>query len=428
MLAHCRGNELKNSEIPLEINELAICPHLRIDRGVSEGSLDLLVSPSLSLFRSFVFSLRNAPNDRTGCFERLPHHYPTQGPSERSRGFSHSFYPMNPNTTKTKPLAMTAGELLDREFPKREWLIEGLLRERQLALVYAPSGVGKSWFAWSLACMVAGRGHGLHEYSNATPRKVLIIDGEMDGEDAQERLATCSKAVHADAGELRGNLQVLSRQLQTIDAEFPNFDDPEWQARVLQQMQKLGTELVVLDNLSTLLKVEDENSSAALDGFTDFLLLLKRAGISAIVIHHANKAGSSYRGSQKISVTFDLILSLSRPAGVPEKGCCVEVSFEKNRGLLNSVPFRVSLRESRWVKEESDAEAQMALDALKSGKFKSYQELADGLDEDKNRVYRWIGRAIQSGLATKADVDAAFNRAKFQLSEIQDEPAEALDF
>ena len=324
------------------------------------------------------------------------------------------------------PQALTAGMLLDKQFKPREWLINGLIRERQLALVYAPSGVGKTWLVWSLACMVAGGGHGLHRYSNDTPRKTLIIDGEMDGEDAQERIREGMKAVHADPEALRENLFILSRQLQTLNTEFPNFDDIEWQRRVIDKMLDAGIEFVVLDNLSTLLQVEDENSSSALDRFTDFLLLLKRAGIGAIVVHHANKAGNSYRGSQKISVTFDLIMSMVRPAGATSSKCCTEVSFDKSRGQIDATPVRVKLDgDSGWVSEESDAEAKMALDALLTGKYKTYQELADGLElPNKQKAARWIEKAIKAGMVTKEGVGAAFERAKFELEEL-DEP---LDF
>lgn len=330
-----------------------------------------------------------------------------------------------PNTRK--PESIPASVLLKKEFEPREWLINGLIRQRQLALLYAPSGVGKSWLAWSLACMIAGGGHGLHHYSNDKPRKVLIVDGEMDGEDAQERIRVSMKAVGADPEILGGNLHILSRQMQHLDAGFPNFDDLEWQRRVVDEMRTLGVEFVVLDNLSTLLQVEDENSSAALDRFTDFLLLLKRAGIGAIVVHHANKAKSSYRGSQKISVTFDTILKIDRPVGAMTSNVCIEVEFDKARGQIDTVPFRISLEGDKWVSQESDAEAKMALDALMTGKYKTYPELAEGLGlPNKQKAHRWIEKAIKAGMTTEAKVTEAFSRAKFVLS--GDDEEELLDF
>ena len=331
-----------------------------------------------------------------------------------------------------KPYSITAGTLLDKAFKPREWLIQGLIRQRQLALVFAPSGVGKTWFVWSLACMIAGGGHGMHRYSNDKPRKVLIIDGEMDGEDAQERIRVGMQSVHANPEVMRENLTILSRQMQSLEAEFPNLDEVEWQRRIVDKMVNNGTEVVILDNLSTLLQVEDENSSAALDRFTDFLLLLKRAGIGAIVVHHSNKAGTSYRGSQKISVTFDAILKIERPAGASTSHTCIEVEFDKARSLRDTVPFRLSLKDSVWVSEESDAEAKMAWAALNTGKYKTYQELADGLElPNRQKAQRWIEKAIKAGMVTTDGVLAAFRRAKYELKETEleeEELTEPLDF
>lgn len=63
---------------------------------------------------------------------------------------------------------ITAKDLLGRRFSPRQWMVEGLVKQRQLALVYAGSGLGKSWLSWSIACMVAGTGKGLKDYTNET--------------------------------------------------------------------------------------------------------------------------------------------------------------------------------------------------------------------------------------------------------------------
>ena len=70
------------------------------------------------------------------------------------------------------------------DFPDREWLIKDLWREREHMMIYSPTGMGKSWFAWSIATAITGGGvikEGLWE--NEKLEKVLLIDGEMDMED-----------------------------------------------------------------------------------------------------------------------------------------------------------------------------------------------------------------------------------------------------
>lgn len=240
----------------------------------------------------------------------------------------------------------------------------------------------------------------------------------MDLEDAQERIGVLSEALGCDKEQLGKNLVIVSRQAQKPETDFIDLDSKDWRRSTLEYCQRAGIEFLVLDNLSTLLKVEDENSASAMDGLTDFLLALKRAGVSALVVHHANKADNSYRGSQKISVTFDLILKLSKPATKLTEGACFEVTFEKVRGRIQDLPFRLSLEGDRWVHEEGDKHAELAVAALRSGRYTSYQSLADGLQCSKSTAHGRMQKAVQLGLTTPEEIEACFRRAKTSLSEI----------
>ena len=325
--------------------------------------------------------------------------------------------------TKTqKPLKkMTAGELLDRTFEPRGWLIDGLLKEREIALIHAGTGIGKSWFALSLGCMVAGGGSGLYEYSNDKPRKVMVIDGEMDLEDIQERVRICAQAVNADMKTLRENMTIVSRQDQAIGTKFVNLDEDKWQTPIVNTLKNHKFDLVILDNLSTLLKVEDENSASSLDGLTDFLLELKKAGVGALVVHHSNKAGSGYRGSSKIGVTFNLILNLKKPEGAPLTGACFEVTFEKMRSNAPREPFKLTLVEKpagkrgasyHWEAQEGEEIAHIIWGALKTGNFVSDVELGKHFKKDKSTIGRWLADCIRLGICTKEDILNAKKRAK----------------
>ena len=44
------------------------------------------------------------------------------------------------------------------DFPDREWLITDLWRDREYLMIYSLSGMGKSWFAWSMATVISGGG------------------------------------------------------------------------------------------------------------------------------------------------------------------------------------------------------------------------------------------------------------------------------
>ena len=88
----------------------------------------------------------------------------------------------------------TLADLLDRQFPPRAVLIAPWLRAAESCLLWAPTGVGKSMLVNTLALAVAGGGS-VAGWNAATPRKVLLVDGEMHIEDLRERLAMLAGAV-----------------------------------------------------------------------------------------------------------------------------------------------------------------------------------------------------------------------------------------
>ena len=85
-------------------------------------------------------------------------------------------------------IALDIGDLLARDFPAKDLLLTPWLRRRDLAMVHAWRGVGKTYFALGVAYAVAGGGSFLG-WEAPRARKVLYLDGEMPGAAIKERLA-----------------------------------------------------------------------------------------------------------------------------------------------------------------------------------------------------------------------------------------------
>jgi hypothetical protein len=235
------------------------------------------------------------------------------------------------------PQIRAVGELLGETRAPREVILGPWLKGAHLSMVYAPTGVGKSFFALSCGIAVAGGG-AVFGWSAPKPRKVLLVDGEMDREDIAERTGGLIPAIPgADPAAVKQNLLVLAYQDQEPETWFPTITDPEGQDYIARVATEHGAELVILDNLSTLARVEDENSASAIDPVIDLLMKLKRHGLAVMVVHHARKnsgGDNSYRGSQKIGVTFQTIIRLAHPDGVPSyEGVAFDLTFEKMREL-----------------------------------------------------------------------------------------------
>ena len=73
-------------------------------------------------------------------------------------------------------------------------LLDPILPERSLAMLYAPRGIGKSWLSLSIGLAVAS-GQSLLRWSAPRPRNVLYVDGEMPLVSLQERLRMISAGI-----------------------------------------------------------------------------------------------------------------------------------------------------------------------------------------------------------------------------------------
>ena len=147
----------------------------------------------------------------------------------------------NNNNQKVKISIKTAEELAHIDFPDREWLVTDLWREREHMMIYSQTGMGKSWFAWSIATTITGGGvikEGLWE--NEKPGKVLLIDGEMDMEDLKERQELSIKATDAEQESVFKNLQIISIQDQMMNLGFLNLGNKESQKSLINYVKNEG--------------------------------------------------------------------------------------------------------------------------------------------------------------------------------------------
>ena len=88
-------------------------------------------------------------------------------------------------------------DFLGLDMPPREMLLNPILPERSLAMLYAPRGVGKTLLGLSIGFAVAS-GAPLLRWSAPRKRRVLYVDGEMPLVSLQERLRAISMGLGAE--------------------------------------------------------------------------------------------------------------------------------------------------------------------------------------------------------------------------------------
>lgn len=214
---------------------------------------------------------------------------------------AHTFVP-----AYTKSLvALTGAELLKRDFPPRAMILDPLLPEKGLAMVFAERGIGKTWVGLNIAHAVGGGGAFLR-WRAPQPRRVVYIDGEMPAATIKDRYAAIVAAADFDAPE--NHFRLVAADLQPDG--LPDLADPA--AQRFFDKAIADADLIVVDNLSTICRALRENEADSWGPVQSWCLRQRAAGKSVLLIHHAGKGGAQ-RGTSRKEDVLDSVVSLKRP-------------------------------------------------------------------------------------------------------------------
>jgi len=236
-------------------------------------------------------------------------------------------------------VAITADTFLNMDLPVREMIVDPILASQSLALLYAPRGVGKTFFAIAIAHAIASGGS-LFGWSVPKPRGVLLVDGELPGRVLHERICVVAQA--SGSTERLERLKLITPDLQGVP--MPDLATREGQDLVEFHLD--GVELLILDNLSALCRSGKENEGEGWLPVQEWALRLRQRGVAVLFVHHAGKGGAQ-RGTSRREDVLDLVLALRRPTDYsPTEGLRCELHFEKCRSLIGEAakPFEVKLQ------------------------------------------------------------------------------------
>jgi hypothetical protein len=295
--------------------------------------------------------------------------------------------------------AVRADELLAREIKPREMLLDPILPEQGLAMLYGYRGTGKTYVALGIAVAVASGGPFL-KWQAPRPRSVLYVDGELPATTMQERVRTI----------LGGCLPPETLRIVTPDLQacpMPDLAASEGQMRL--EPLVAGADLVVLDNLSALCKTGNENEGQDWLSIQEWMLGLRKRGIAVLFVHHAGK-NKSQRGTSKREDLLDTVITLKHPSDYDHsQGLRCEVHFEKTRAQLGDAAksFEVAMHGdptngARWtVRSLEDTNAQRANELFSTGM--SIRDVAEELGLSKSAVGRlrqkWQGSTAPAELS-----------------------------
>ncbi|AZL15271.1 AAA family ATPase [Rickettsiales endosymbiont of Stachyamoeba lipophora] len=294
-------------------------------------------------------------------------------------------------------------QLLKMELPPREFIVHPILPKQGLAMIYAKRGIGKTFVALQLSCCIASAVNMFDDkWKIERPYKVLYIDGEMPANTIKERLM--SLVDNFQAMKNSDNLKIITPDLQK-NGLMPNLATLEGQQ--LLEEYVLDTDVIIIDNLSTLCRNGKENDADSWIPVQEWLLRLRALGKSIIIIHHAGK-NDQQRGTSKREDILDTVIALRRPEHYKSsEGARFEVHYEKSRGFsgeeANSFEARLSIdsntNKASWIVHDiEDADLKRILELHKEGYTR--RRISEELDKRKSAstVHRILKKAQEEGV------------------------------
>lgn len=311
-------------------------------------------------------------------------------------------------------------ELEKRDIEAPRMLMKPWLREGETNLLYSWTGVGKSWFAMIISWLLACENYKEKECEFAgwqvkNPCGTLYLDGELGQSDMTDRL----------------------RKLKWLGAQLPNmemriFNLPEYRKdtgnpfdlsnRKCQQAiidffkKNPDYRHLVIDSVSTLFRLDDENSNSEWHNKVQpFLIDLRGLGVTQLVQHHAGKDGKMRGASAEGTIAANIIRCVDHPQKTPGQAYFTVSFGDKQRAAgdankpitvrLLDFDDRVEWQEEEWGSRGGDKKLGIIANILMG---KSNKEIAEMFDckspyvsqlKTEAKKLRYLDR---EGSATKA--------------------------
>ena len=214
-------------------------------------------------------------------------------------------------------------DLEERIHPKRRVLVSNLLHNREAVMLYSPTGVGKTWLSLAISLIIAGKGSlELLDWQNEDPHPVCYVDGEMLEEVILERIKLLIPTLGVDQDLLRENFLFVTRVSQPHSIEdFLSLELDENQLELLKWIKNHTgngkSPAIVLDNLSNLAELGDDNSAGHMQSFNMIVTKARKVGCSLVIVHHTGKTLNlgpdgvpTWRGSYDMATRLDKTICL----------------------------------------------------------------------------------------------------------------------
>lgn len=186
------------------------------------------------------------------------------------------------------------------EIPRRPWIVPGLLLRRQVTVMVAPPGSGKSLLTMQLG-MICGAG--FTEWNGWHPRgrfKTLIINSEEDDDEMRRRLYAARHYMRMSDEMLQSHLAVAGSQENIIiaraDSRTKTVTRTPLLESIIQTVIAGGFDIIIVDPFAETF-AGDENSNSELKwAGVLWREVARRTNAAVLLVHHTGKYAKDMQG------------------------------------------------------------------------------------------------------------------------------------
>jgi archaellum biogenesis ATPase FlaH len=316
------------------------------------------------------------------------------------------------------------GDFSKITYPKPERIVFGLNRGN-IGLLNASTNVGKTTLILNLALSAAS--NRLFEPfvgEETVGRKILYIDGEATKPELQADIKKMSENLSLEQRKLLDrNLSLICDE--EVDNEPLNLVKSSHRKKVLEKAKEFQADLIIVDTLSALTLMEDENDNAKVNAeiIQPLKNMAKKANAAVLILHHTGKwnEGSSQsvagaykgRGASAFGAMTRSTFYLRAIAGNKVELSCPKVKGAAFNDVIleldaNSRWFKVIGVNSETKKTKTDAKYETVVSFvsdqfIKTGKPIKRDEIINALkgQVSKTTVGRKLDKAVEEGDLTQ---------------------------
>jgi hypothetical protein len=291
------------------------------------------------------------------------------------------------------------------EVEPRGKLLAPFFKTESINQVYGWRGTGKTFIALGFIDAITRRqSFGPWKCEESVP--CLFVDGEMTVTDDHERFD--------DLGFLEGKREspfyfYSDHYANRLGLPRASLLNATWRDKIKAICKARYIGLLVLDNIASLAPGIDENAKKDWDPINQWLLELRYAGVSTLLLHHESKEGKQ-RGTSAREDNLDTSIRLKAPPDyIPEDGCRFIVHFAKARvrttdlKAIADTEFRLIADEAgRFAWTHADVKASTKIEVLRLvNEGVTQKAISEDLAISKGYVSKIIRKAIEEGLINK---------------------------